>query len=201
MVTYIVRTDETVWFHQQQGRIQCLVFITLGEALQFLFPPVCEDFLLDQRSFGIPLLSITMFVQQYGNFGRAIQCHPTHDFGRHELLRFAPDFPNTFIRLTPILTNRQGDTLHHLPHVFHLVQGSGHQTIVLVNQVHQITERVILSLMISIVAYAHRFRIFVTGQMVECQLRQFPLATNAIHDLVVVRRDKSRLDELHETTG
>ena len=41
-------------------------------------------------------------------------------------------FPNTFIRLTPILTNRQGDTLHHLPHVFHLVQGSGHQTIVLV---------------------------------------------------------------------
>ena len=71
--------------------------------------------------------------------------------------------------------------------------------IVLVNQIHQITERVILLLMVSIITYPYWFGILISGQMLQNNLGQLPFSPNAVHYLIgFVLGYESGLYELHK---
>ena len=117
------------------------------------------------------------------------------------MLPFAPDFPDALVGVAPVLRNVVQNALDQLPHVLDLVERAGHQPVVLVDQVHEVAERVVLPLAIGVVADAYGARPGVAREVVERRLGQRPFAADAVHDLEVVAGGERGLDEFHEAAG
>ena len=201
-VTRVRRLDETVGFHEQQRRVQRQVVVGLRETSDFLLPSVFHHVVADVVGLPPPAAAVLVFAEQVGDLRAPVQRHPAHHFRRDELAAPAADLPDSLVRFAPLLRHGRENVLDHLPHVLDFVERTRHQAVVLVDQIHQVSERVVLPLVVGIVADAHGFGVPVTRQMIQCSLGQCPLAADAVHDLVgLVRVDERRLDEAHEPGG
>ena len=199
MIAYVVRIQKAVRFHKQQRRIQGRIVISLGKTLQFLFPAPLQHIPADEPGLLLPALLAVVFAQHPGDSGPSVQSYPAHHFGGDEMALLAPDFPDSLVGLAPLLHDVGLNLFHQLPHILDLVQRSRDQAVVLVDQVHQITERVVLPLMVGVVADAYGLRAFVAAQMLENRFRQLPLSADAVHDLERVPvGGKGGLNETHE---
>ena len=92
----------------------------------------------------------------------------------------APNFPNSFIRTSPILLEPFQDSLHVLPTMMRRAMAI---FVCQIHRVHKLTIDVQLELLIRCVADTHGTRILVAGKVVQRNLIKLQPAVKSVHHL------------------
>ena len=106
--------------------------------------------------------AILIFIQNTSYAGSSVQSNPTHHFGRNEMLSFTPYLPNFLYQAFLQSSTTVIIMLFTISHISSISSNVPGINVILVNQIHQIAERIILPLMISIIADTHRFGVFIS---------------------------------------
>ena len=95
-------------------------------------------------------------------------------------------FPDSFVGFFPLGLYSSDNGPYDFPYVFNFIECSGKIFVILKNDIHQIPQCIILSLMICGISNPYWFRIFEPAQMREFFFMQGLFSPDTIHDLKFV---------------
>src|ERR687888_386282 len=170
--------------NQEQARVEAFRTVRLRERRERRVVSAAADLGVDLvPKLAPPLDGPLEPVFLDGSHG-SVECDPAHDLRMRELPTWPADLPQPLIRLAP----RRLEVLEQLA-LQRPCRRLDWQSVcaALEQRVEHLAVDVELQLLARLVADTHRRRALVSGQPVELELRQPPLAADPVHDLEVGR--------------